>query len=122
MGETTIPAEALGAPLRLAYDAAGSVKFSKTGRPVFKVAPELQAHIRMVRENFQAGLLAYAQAVINERAEDYRAQVEAAREAGRPILEKDKAALDAAVSKAVEQALAKAEAEAKPKAKARAAA
>jgi len=33
MGDTAIPADAMGAPLRLGYNADGSVKFSKTGRP-----------------------------------------------------------------------------------------
>jgi len=41
VGDTHISPDALGAPLRLAYDADGSVKFSKTGRPITKVAKEL---------------------------------------------------------------------------------
>ena len=41
MGDTAIPHEALGAPLRLAYNADGTVKFSQTGRPVIKVAKEI---------------------------------------------------------------------------------
>jgi len=56
MGETRIAPDALGAPLRLAYNADGSVKFSKTGRPVTKVVKELSDQIRMVRENFTASL------------------------------------------------------------------
>ena len=31
MGDTTVPADALGAPIRLAYNQDGTVKFSKGG-------------------------------------------------------------------------------------------
>src|SRR4030067_1533676 len=62
MGDTAIPHDALSAPLRLAYNADGSIKFSKTGRPVMKVAKELQDNVRMVREKFIVGWLAYARA------------------------------------------------------------
>lgn len=123
MGDTAIPHDALGAPLRLAYDSDGSVKFSKTGRPVVKVAKEIADGVKMVRENFVAGLKAYANGIITECPEGYKAQVEASIKAGKPIVEADKLALVNALA-----ALAKAQAEAegekampkpKPKAKAK---
>jgi hypothetical protein len=126
-GDTHIPNEALGAPLRLAYQADGSVKFSNTGRPVIRVAKELQDNIKLVRENFVAGLTAFAQTVIDRQPDDYKAQVEASQQAGKPIVERDRLALDSALiemaakvaQQAEAQVQAQAEAEAKPKAKAR---
>ena len=41
MGDTAIPSEALGAPLRLGYNKDGTVKFSNSGKPVIRVAKEL---------------------------------------------------------------------------------
>jgi len=120
MEETHIAPDALGAPLRLAYNTDGSVKFSKTGRPVTKVAKELSDQIRMVRENFTASLANYASGVITENPEGYKAEVEKARQAGEPIVMKDRQALEQALAQAVEEAVkeaeAKAEAEVKPKA------
>jgi hypothetical protein len=110
VGDTRIPAEALGAPLRLAYDADGAVKFSKTGRPITKVVKEIGDSVRMVRDNFTAGLLAYANGVITDNSEGYKAQVEMARKAGEPILSKDRENLQQAMLKAMEAA-----AEAEPK-------
>jgi len=120
MGDTRIPSEALGAPIRLAYDADGSVKFSKTGRPITKVVKPIADSVRMVRENFTAGLLAYAGGVITDNAEGYKAQVEMAREAGEPILTKDRESLQKAMLEAMEATFAEAEAKAvadKPKRK-----
>jgi len=121
MGDTAIPAEAIGAPLRLAYNTDGSVKFSKTGRPITKVAKDLSDTIRLVRENFAANLASYAHSVQSANPDGYKAQIDTAKIAGEPIIAKDKANLDNALAKAVEQALAEAEvkakAEAKPEAK-----
>jgi len=116
-GDTAIPADSLGAPLRLAYDADGSVKFSKTGRPVTKVVKDIADNVRLVRDNFTAGLLAYANQVITDNPDGYNSQVEMAREAGEPILTKDRENLNNALAKAMEQAVAEAEAKSKPKAK-----
>ncbi len=110
MGETHVSPDALGAPLRLAYDADGSVKFSKTGRPITKVAKDLSDSIRLVRENFTAGLINYANSVVTEQPEAYKAQVEAARIAGEPIITRDRENLEQALAQAVEQAIAEAEA------------
>jgi hypothetical protein len=114
MGDTAIPHDALGAPLRLAYNPDGSVKFSKTGRPVLKVAKDLQDSVRMVRENFIAGWLAYAKAVREANPEGYKAEIAKAQEAGKPIIEKDRQALEQALA-----ILAEAQAEAATKAKAK---
>jgi len=119
MGDTAIPSDALGAPLRLAYNADGSVKFSKTGRPVTKVARELSDSVKLVRDNFTAGLLAYANGVITDNPDGYKAQIESARVAGEPILVKDRANLDKAIAEAMAQAVAEAEVKAKPKGKAK---
>jgi hypothetical protein len=113
-GETAIPSEALGCPVRLAYSGDGSVKFGKSGRPVTKVARELGEAVRMVRENFTATLQSYAHSVIAENGDGYKAQVEQAVKAGQPIAEKDKANLDEAIAMAMEAALAQAEGKAKP--------
>jgi hypothetical protein len=122
MGDTAIPAEALGSPIRLAYNQDGSVKFSKTGRPVTKVVKDLGDTIRLVRENFTANLASYANSVQSANPEGYKAQIDTAKIAGEPIVARDRANLSEAVAKAVEQAVAEAQAkkpEAKPEAKAK---
>ena len=113
VGDTHLPPDALGAPLRLAYNADGSVKFSKTGRPITKVAKDLSDTIKMVRSNFSAGLVSYAEQVQSKDKAGYKAQIELARRAGQPIIARDKANLDKAMAQAMEKAIA--EAETKPK-------
>lgn len=84
-GDTDLPKEALGASLRLSKAKDGSVKFSQSGRPVVKVAPELTQQIRMVRENFVASLVNYAGEVQKANPDGYKAEVQACYEAGKPI-------------------------------------
>jgi len=122
MGETAIAPDALGAPLRLAYNPDGSVKFSRTGRPVTKVAKELADNVKMIRENFTATLQSYANSVITENPDGYKAEVEKARQAGEPIVSRDRQNLEQAIAKLREQELAEAmaQAEAKSKGKAKA--
>ena len=110
-GETAIPSEALGCPVRLAYSGDGSVKFGKSGRPMTKVAKELGEAVRMVKDNFTASLQSYAHSVIADNGDGYKAQVELAVKAGQPIADKDKANLDEAVAMAMESAIAQAQAE-----------
>ena len=98
MGDTAIGHDALGAPLRLAYDADGSVKFSKTGRPVIKVVKDIADSVRLVRENLMAGLMAFTHEVVTADPEGYKGEIEANIEAGKPILEKDSIALSDAMS------------------------
>lgn len=118
MGDTALPHEALGAPLRLAYNADSTVKFSKTGRPVIRVVKALSDSVKMVRDNFVAGLLTYANGVALENPEGYKAQAQAQAEAGKPILAKDREALQNALATAVEAEIAKAEAQAQAQAEA----
>ena len=89
MGESNIPAEVLGAPLRLATESDGTPKFSKTGHPVLRVVRELSDQVRIVRENIAFGLLAYAGAVQKANPDAYKAQVEASQKAGEPLVQKD---------------------------------
>ena len=110
MGDSHIAPEALGAPIRLAYDADGSVKFSKSGRPVTKVVKDLSDGIRLVRENFTAGLVAYAGAVAKDNADDFKAEITRATKAGEPIITKDRASLERALRLQAEKAVAEAEA------------
>ncbi len=92
-GQTRLAPESLGAPLRLGYEADGSVKFSKTGKPVIRVVKEIGDSVKLVRENFVAGLVAYANGVATELPEEYKATASLAVEAGKPICQKDKTAL-----------------------------
>jgi len=96
-GDTAIVAEAIGAPLRLAYEKDGTPKFSQTGKPVVRVVKEVADSVRLVRENFVAALGQFTHGVIAENPDGYKAQVLAAQEAGAPIIERDKDALLAAL-------------------------
>jgi hypothetical protein len=114
MGDTAIPSEAIGCPLRLSYDKAGQVRFSQAGRPVIRVAKEIADNVKLVRDNFTANLLNYAGSVMRDNAEGYKAQVEIAKKAGEPIYQHDKNQLSNAL-KARAEAEAKAQAEAMAK-------
>ena len=96
-GETTLPSDVLGMPLRLAKSKDGAVRFSKEGRPVLKVASELNAQIGIVRDNFVAGLQDYTHAIQQERSDSFKAQVEDAQRAALPIVEATKRDIDAAI-------------------------
>jgi hypothetical protein len=96
-GETALPSDVLGMPLRLAKSKDGAVRFSNSGRPVLKVAPELNAHIGIVRENFVAGLQSYTGMVQQERPDDYKAHVEDAQRAALPIAEATKRDIEEAI-------------------------
>lgn len=112
VGDTHLPNEALGSPLRLAYDPSGEVKFSKTGRPIVRVQKDIADSVRMVRDNFTAGLMGYTERVIKTHKAGYKAQLEASQKAGNPIIARDKANLDKAVQIAIQREVEKAEAEA----------
>ncbi len=115
MGDTAIPHEALGAPLRLGYNKDGTVKFSLAGRPVIRVVKELSDSVQLVRGNFTAGLMAYANGVITENPEAYKAEIAKSYEAGKPITARDNTMLQNAYARMVAEQL---EAELKAKAKA----
>jgi len=102
MGDTAIPNDALGAPLRLSYNQDGTAKFNKSGRPTIKVVKELADSIRTVRENFTAQLTSYAGQVIESKPEEYKHLVEVSREAGQAIIAKDKLAISEAIQRQVE--------------------
>lgn len=107
-GDTAIPSDALGCPMRLAYDKSGAVRFSANGKPVIRVAKELSASVTMVRQNFEANLLSYAGDTMTNHSEEYTRQLEIAEKAGLPIAKADSKALTEAML-----AIAEAEAEAK---------
>jgi len=111
-GITVIPNESLGAPLRLAYEQDGSVRFnSKTGKPVIRVVKDVSDQVRLVRENFVAGLQQYVTSVQSKEGEAYKEQARLNIEAGTPIRERDREALDTAIAEMVERAMAEREAE-----------
>jgi hypothetical protein len=107
VGATVLPLEALGAPLRLAYGKDGLPKFNPTsGKPVIRVAKELGEGVKMVRENFVANLQHFSATVRKANPEGYKAEVLASAEAGKPITQADKMAIDKAISEAMAEALA----------------
>ena len=101
MGDTAIPSDALGAPLRLAYNKDGTVKFSNTGKPVIRVAKDLSDSVKMVRDNFTAGLQAYANGVALESPDGYKLEIAKSQEAGTPIIEHDSESIKDAYAKMV---------------------
>ena len=105
MGDTAIPVDALGSPIRLAYDKDGSVKFSKSGRPVSRVAKPISDSVTLIRQNFVANLQQYAEQVATARQKDYAKQVEMATIAGRPIIAHDKVELEKAIQLQLEEAM-----------------
>jgi hypothetical protein len=107
MGKTVIPPEALGAPLRLAYGKDGVAKFNpNTGKPVIRVAKELGEGVKMVRENLIANLQHFSATVRKAEADKYKAEVTTSIEAGKPIREADRIAINKAVAEAMAEALA----------------
>ena len=116
MGDTAIPLDALGCPIRLAYDKDGSVRFSKSGRVVSKVAKPIADSVTLIRQNFVANLQQYSEQVATSRQEDYGKQVEMATIAGKPIIAHDKVELDKAIQLQLDEAMRQAEAEATPEA------
>lgn len=113
-GDTSIPSQAIGCPLRLGYDKAGAVRFSSSGRPLIKVAKEIADNVRLVKDNFTANLLNYAGGVIKSNPDAYKAQVEQARKAGEPIYQYDRQQLHLAIMRAKEVKEAQAREEVEP--------
>ena len=105
MGDTAIPSEALGCPIRLSMDKDGAVKFSQSGRPVTKVVKEISQTVTLVRENMVANLQTFTHDVAESKASAYKASVTTALKAGLPFATKDKADLAKAVNAQVEQAI-----------------
>ena len=103
---TAIPHEALGAPLRLAYNPDKTVRFNeRSGKPVIRVAKELGESVKLVRENFVANLQQYAGSVRKANTEGYSNEVRLNAEAGKPIVVADREALDKAIAEAMSEAM-----------------
>jgi hypothetical protein len=111
-GRTSINRDAIGSPLRLAYNEDGSVKFSKTGKPIIRVAKPISDQVKVMRDNFIAGLQSFVHTVKTENAELYNAEAIACRVAGKPIADKDQANIDKIMLAIEAEAKAKAESEA----------
>ncbi len=109
MGDTAIPHDALGAPLRLAYDKDGSVKFNRNGRPITKIAKPIAQTVSLVRENFVANLKDYASSVAEAHSDAFNKQIVLQRKAGEPIIQHDNNEMDKAIQLQIDQALAEAE-------------
>jgi len=121
-GDTAIPAEALGQPLRLATAKDGAIRFGSNGQPVIKVASDISAQVKIVRENFTASLLNYAQGVAKDNPKGLKAEIARCSEAGKPVAEREQGLLNDAMAKRREAELAEAikQAESQPKAEAEA--
>ena len=88
-GDTAIPSESLGCPLRLAREKDGTPRFSATGRPVVRVVKDISDQVRIMRDNLISGLMAYTDTVRKGVPDQYKAQVEANHKAGTPLAQKD---------------------------------
>jgi hypothetical protein len=107
LDDVELPDDALGAPFRLRRDPdTNEVKFSRSGRPLFTVAPHLNDMVNRARDNYVAGLMEHTRMVMDERPEAYRDQVERQQKAGSPIVVKDQDDLDVAMLALHEAALA----------------
>jgi hypothetical protein len=111
MGETNLPSDVLGAPIRLAKGKDGEVKFSQSGRPVMRVHKDLNDQVNIVRENFVAGLQAYTGSVQEERPDAYSNHVAAQQAAGQPLMEQDQADIVAALEQQAAQEQAESDAQ-----------
>ncbi len=114
LDDLELPDDALGAPFRLRRDPdTNEVKFSRTGRPLFTVAPHLNDMVNRARDNYVAGLMEHTRMVMDERPEAYRDQVERQHTAGAPIVAKELGDVETAMQgahEALEAALAAAQA------------
>ena len=108
-GISAIPNDALGAPLRLAYNQDGSVKFSKSGKPTIKVAKDISDNVKLARIAYMNGLKDYTEQVKKLNPEEYKAQENKALEAGKPIKDRDTDKLNEAKENQILEALEHAE-------------
>jgi hypothetical protein len=96
-GHAYIPPEVLGCPVRLQRNEDGEVKFSKTGKPVIRVAQEMGGMVRLMRENLEANLQAHALEVKTAMPDKYIEAVKLNQALGKPIADKDVLDLSAAI-------------------------
>ena len=115
-GDTALPHDALGAPIRLAYAKDGSVKFGRNGRPTTTVARPIRDAVALVRENFVANLKGYSNKVATELKDEYQNQVALCVKAGAPITANDRQKLDEAIQQQLEKVMAEAQAVPQPEA------
>ena len=120
VGDTNVPHSALGAPIRLAIALDGSIRFGKSGRPLTRIAKELAEQVRIMREQYIAGLGQFTEQVRQFNPDGYKAEIALCVQAGKPIIEHDRQILSAYITAQAEQAAAAAEAKAKAKAEAEA--
>tara|TARA_Y100000310_G_scaffold305664_1_gene346071 strand:- start:148 stop:531 length:384 start_codon:yes stop_codon:yes gene_type:complete len=93
-GATNITSGSLGAPIRLARQrTTGAIRRRADGSPCSQVAPEITSHIKLIRERFGTGLMAYATASFKANPDQHKvARAEAANE-GAKALQTDATAL-----------------------------
>jgi len=96
-GVTRVPADALGAPLRLAHGKDGGVKFSKSGRPQYRVHEAIAKEVTILRANLVADMVGYVTATVETRTEEYKSLVETSQKAAHPLVEKERADLAQAI-------------------------
>ncbi len=96
-GVTRVPADALGAPLRLAHGKDGGVKFSKSGLPDSRAHESYTKEVTILRANLVADMVGYVQATVETRTEEYKALVETSQKAAHPLAEKERADLTEAI-------------------------
>ena len=113
-GDTAIEPDALGCPLRLAYEKDGSVRFSQAGKPVIRVSKALSDNVRLLRENFTATLIAHYEGVVARNPDGYAQQVQLNHKFGEPIYQKDRDNLNIANADLLARHLADLEAKAEP--------
>jgi len=114
MGDTAIPSEALGSPIRLVYDKDGGVKFSRTGRVVTKVVKPISETVSLVKDNMTANLVDFAAQVAETKTEAIKKSYAQAVKAGKPIIAHDKAELDKAINAQMEALAREAEGQPEP--------
>jgi hypothetical protein len=115
-GDSAIPHDALGAPIRLGYAKDGSVKFRANGRPATVVAKEVRTAVSLIRENFVATLKDYTHGVAEGLPDEYARQIQMCQDAGAPLVAHDKAQLEKAIQAQNEAQLAEAMATPTPEA------
>ncbi len=93
-GRTKLDRDAIGSPLRLAYNDDNSVKFNKAGKPVIKVAKAISDQVKVMRENYIAGLQAFTHEIQQSDTDLYNSEATACLQAGKPIADRDQANLD----------------------------
>lgn len=103
MGRSRLPSDVLGAPLRLRYDKDGTPRFDKSGKPTYSVAKSLSDQVRIVRENFVAGLKVFTHQTAEAKAVEMKAEIEAAQKAGQAIHDNEQLDLEAYEEKALEE-------------------